>query len=204
MIAERGTISRCCQCQREGRLHLWCSHCTDSYCCSCLDIDHEGLWDLAFKCQGCSIESACKMDGWTEKEEELMDMAMALQRTYALAKRPATWSLYTLCMHYVIDFMQEFKIVVFPVAEDGNVTGLAFFFQHLKLTGVSWAKMAHYLSALVAASISAGFSDQWKRFPQLANLTTGLSKELRMTVKRKEGFTITMVLRILDYLDQHI
>eukprot|EP00961_Rhodomonas_salina_P103940 1398561-Rhodomonas_salina.3 len=191
MIAERCTISRCCRCQQEGRLHLWCSHCTDSYCRSCLDIDHEGLWDLAFECPGCSIESACKMDGWTEKEEELMDMVMALQRTYALAKRPATWSLYT----------REFKIVIFPVAEDGNAMGLAFFFQHLKLTGVSWAKMEHYRSALVAASISAGFCDQWKKFQQVANLTTGLLKELRTTVKRKEGFTIAMVIRILDYLD---
>jgi hypothetical protein len=115
--------------------------------------------------------------------------------------KPSTWNSYQRCMREMVLFMRRSGIIIFPVQEIYHARGMCLFFEHLRNTGTSWAKMAHFRSAIASASRSRDLPDPWKEWPRLQELTTGLSKEMKTPVVRKEGVTIIMVLALLKHLE---
>lgn len=206
-IAERGKDATCDICHTVEATHVYCANCGLSFCRKCLVVDDAALWDMmSFECAGCIIESVCHLDGGRNRnEKKLIEMGSELIKTMAHVLRQSTWKLYKHCMRYVIDFQRRWKLVCFPVQDRSQARALCLFFQELKMEGVSWAKMAHFRCALTACSRAGDFPNPWKTWPMLEDLSTGLSKELRAPVRCKEGVTLTMVLRVLDYLfDQYL
>lgn len=53
----------------------------------------------------------------------------------------------------------------------------------------------------MSASRSIGLPNPWEKFPQLEELTSGMARELRLPVRRKEGITEAMMLRMLSLLE---
>jgi len=200
-VADGGRMSECRMCKTRAATHVFCSTCSDSYCRSCLAVGKEELWDLSFECAGCMIETVCWLDRWQPYEMELLKLAEEAVVTKGRAYKAKTWNGYQRCMRHVIQFMRESHIWVFPVFEWAHAKGLMLFFQSLKVKGTSWATMSHYRCALASASRSAGLPNPWKVFPQLDEMSAGLSRELRRAIVRKEGLTLAMLLRILEYLE---
>jgi len=143
-VAERGEMTECRMCRTRASTHLFCSTCSDSYCRSCLAVGKEELWDLAFECAGCMIETVCWLDRWQPYESELLRLAEEAVVTKGKAYKAKTWNAYQRCMRHVIQFMRESHIWVFPVFELAHAKGLMLFFQSLKMKGLSWATMSHY------------------------------------------------------------
>mmetsp|Transcript_22420 Transcript_22420/g.45346 ORF Transcript_22420/g.45346 Transcript_22420/m.45346 type:complete len:430 (+) Transcript_22420:155-1444(+) len=200
-ITEHGRITTCKKCLGQSSTQLFCAACGDTYCRACLSLDPDQLWDLSFECPGCIIESICHLDKWQPHEEDLLQLAEGWVTSRAQALKPKTWEGYQRSMRHVIQFMRDLKVWIFPVFNSSHARGLCLFFQRLKFRGTSWATMAGIRCALTNASRSAGLPNPWKEFPQLEELSVGLSKELRTPIKCKEGVSIEMIKRMLAYLE---
>jgi len=201
-VSQEGAVTACKRCRAESRTHLWCTSCAAAFCRRCLEVDKEAVWDIGFECPACLLESVCHITPRGEHEELLMELAEEMVKSRSFAYAEGTWRCYQRCFAQVVQFMRDSKLWVFPTFEKSHATGLGLFFQSLKLRGVSWATMAQYRCALASASRSIGMTSPWDRFPQLEELTSGLSRELRRPVKRKEGMTLPMVLRVLERLEE--
>jgi len=201
-VCSEGAVAACKRCRVEARSHLWCTSCSAAFCKKCLEVDKDAVWAISFECLACLLESACHIVPRGEHEVLLMELAeeMVKSRSYAYAE--GTWRCYQRCFGQVVQFMRDTQLWVFPVFEHWHATGLGMFFQSLKLKGVSWATMAQYRCALVSASRSIGMTSPWERFPQVEELTSGLSRELLRPVRLKEGMTLAMVLRVLERLEE--
>jgi len=200
-VCRHGRSERCKRCGVEARTHLYCASCSASYCRRCLAIEKEAIWEISFECPACVLESACHIEARGEHEYMLLELADELVKTKAYALAPSTWECYQRCFRQVIQFMRDTRVWVFPVFDYSHARGLCLFFQSLKMKGISWATMSQYRCALVNASKSLGMTSPWDRFPQLEELSAGLSRELRRPVRRKEGMTLPMMLRVLGMLE---
>jgi len=200
-VCRGGQVTACKRCLVQARTHIYCASCSASFCRRCLAVDKDSVWEIGFECPACVLESVSFVEPVGSHEQVLMELAEELIRTKTFAHAPSTWGCYQRCFRRVIQFMRDTKIWVFPVFEYSHARGLCLFFQHLKLSGISWATMSQYRCALVSASKSVGMTSPWERFPQLEELASGLSRELRRPVRRKEGMTRGMVLRVLAMLE---
>jgi len=200
-VCRSGQITCCKRCFVEARTHIFCASCSSSFCLKCLAVDVDVVWEVGFECPVCVLDSICYVEPRGEHEVVLLELAEELIKTKTFAHAPSTWGCYQLCFRRVIQFMRDTKIWVFPVFDHSHARGLCLFFQHLKVQGVSWATMSQYRCALVSASKSIGMTSPWERFPVLEELAAGLSRELRRPVRRKEGMTIAMMLRVLAMLE---
>jgi len=201
-VCRDGTVLSCGRCKRQARTHVYCASCTVAFCRECLEVDAEAVWGIGFECPACILDTVCYVKPRGEHEVLLMELAEELVKSKACAYAPGTWRCYQRCFAQVVQFMRDVKLWVFPVFEHSHAQGLGLFFQCLKIRGISWATMAQYRCALVSASRCIGMTSPWERFPQLEELVAGLSRELRRPVKRKEGMTVAMVLRVLERLEE--
>jgi len=200
-VCRDGEVTTCRRCRVGARTHLYCASCSASYCYKCLAVDPGAVWEIGFECPACVLESACYIEPRGQHEVVLLELAEELIRTKTYALAPGTWGGYQRCFRQVLQFMRDTGIWVFPVFDYSHARGLCLFFQHLKVQGISWATMTKYRCALVNASKSIGMTSPWERFPQLEELSAGLSRELRRPVRRKEAMTLPMMLRVLGMLE---
>jgi len=200
-VAERGKAVECGRCREVSASSIWCSSCDTSYCRACLEVEKLELWDLAFECPACVVHESCHTEGWQARELELLELGGEWVKTRASALKPGTWEVYQRCMREMVLFMRDFGTIIFPVVGPAQERGMILFFQELKRNGTSWAKMAHFRSAIASASRARGFGDPWKEFPRLQELVSGLAREMRTPVIHKEGVTIKMVLKLIKHLE---
>lgn len=200
-VCTGGRVEPCRRCGNLARTHLCCTSCSAAFCRSCLEVDRDAVWEIGFECAGCIVDSLCYVEVRSEHERVIMELSEELIRTRSHILASSTWRGYQRCFKQLIQFMRDTMIWAFPVFDYSHARGLCLFFQSLKMKGLSWATMSHYRCAIVSASKSIGMTSPWDRFPQLEELSAGLSRELRRPVRRKEGLTQGMLLRVLARLE---
>mmetsp|Transcript_51080 Transcript_51080/g.103871 ORF Transcript_51080/g.103871 Transcript_51080/m.103871 type:complete len:443 (-) Transcript_51080:248-1576(-) len=200
-IAQFGQQRPCHLCSVQSTACLYCSTCDLCFCRSCMGVRPGELWSLGFQCPSCIVHDA-SLDPHTPVEPALERLAKSLLATVGASLKPSTWALYQRCISDMLRFASANGLRIFPVDSVGAARGIAMFFEHLRELGFSWARIAHYRAALRSLCAAGNLDDPFETFPCLKAVCEGLKKRITLRTRRKEGVTLKMVVRLLEFWEQ--
>jgi len=197
-VAVGGQRLACRMCERVSTSTLLCSTCNLGYCRQCLGICPGGLWSLGFQCPECVVEDA-SLPSAGAPTPGLTELAASMLATLASSLKPSTWALYQRCITDMLEFSKKWELSMFPVDSAGAVNGVCLFLEHLRKSGFSWARISHYRAALRKLCEFANLPDPFETYPRLRAMCKGLKKRITLRPMRKEGATLAMVIKLLDF-----
>jgi len=197
-VAAHGQRRDCHVCRFSTTACLHCSTCDHAFCRPCLGVRDGELWSLGFQCPACIIHDV-SLDPSLPVDPALEGLAKSMLATAAAALKPGTWALYQRCIADMLAFARQHRIKMFPVDCRAAANGVAIFMEHLRTLGFSWARISHYSAALRSLCAAADLADPFTEYPSLRSLCEGLKKRITLRPRRKEGATLKMVTKLLEF-----